>query len=274
VFSGSFASVLNNRTTNEFKVGHVRESLLQGPRQLFDDDWKFIGFHGVDPFDVGSQNTHPDYIAASRNTYAQDLIRDVTIDDTLTWIAGAHNLKAGVAWSRNGALPQGTAANFIGLFTFPGNAPFNVNDPRTYPYRFGISMGQFDFRQIDHRASGFVSDKWAIGKKLTLNIGARYDWQNMTPETKDAIGPRLGPCLRRLRRRKNGRSRRHRQGVPVSATQHSSDAAAAPGDSLRRCPTTPHRLPIRARPARSPLATMRSGQPASTQWEARPRAKR
>src|SRR5262245_22817387 len=192
VFSGSFASVLNNKTTNEFKLGHVRESLLQGPRQLFDDNWKFIGFHGVDPFDVGSQNTHPDYIAASRNTYTQDLIRDITPDDTLTWIAGAHNLKAGVAWSRNGALPQGTAANFIGLFTFPGNAPFNAANPLTYPYRFGISMGQFDFRQIDHRASGFVSDKWTVGKKLTLNIGARYDWQKMTPKTKDAIGPRFG----------------------------------------------------------------------------------
>ena len=192
VFSGSFASVLNNRTTNEFKLGHVRESLLQGPRPLFDDSWAFIGFHGVDPFDVGSQNTHPDYIAGPRNTYAQDLIRDVTVDDTLTWIAGAHNLKAGVAWSRNGALPQGTAANFVGLFTFPGNVPFNPANPLTYPYRFGISMGQFDFRQIDHRASGFLSDKWTIGRKLTLNIGARYDWQKMTPETKDAIGPRFG----------------------------------------------------------------------------------
>jgi hypothetical protein len=192
VFSFSLASVLNNKTTNEIKVGHVRESLLQGPRQLFDDNWKFIGFHGVDPFSVGSQNTHPDYIAASRNTYTQDLIRDITFDDTLTWIAGAHNLKAGVAWSRNGALPQGTAANFIGLITFPTNAPFNVNDPRTYPYRFGISMGQFEFRQIDRKASGFVSDKWTVGRKLTLNLGARYDWQKATPKTKDAIGPRFG----------------------------------------------------------------------------------
>jgi outer membrane receptor protein involved in Fe transport len=51
-------------------------------------------------------------------------------------------------------------------------------------------MGQFEFRQIDHRASGFVSDKWQVGKKLTLNIGARYDWQKATPKTKDAIGPR------------------------------------------------------------------------------------
>src|SRR4051812_1033627 len=43
VFSGSLASVLNNKTTNEIKVGHVRESLLQGPRVLFDKDWSFIG---------------------------------------------------------------------------------------------------------------------------------------------------------------------------------------------------------------------------------------
>jgi len=166
--------------------------LLQGPRPLFDDNWKFIGFHGVDPFDVGSQNTHPDYIAGPRNNYAQDLIRDVTFDDTLTWIAGAHNLKAGVAWSRNAALPQGTAANFIGLFTFPGDVPFNPAVPQTYPFRFGVSMGQFEFKQVDHRASGFVSDKWTVGKRLTLNVGARYDWQKATPETKNAIGPRLG----------------------------------------------------------------------------------
>jgi len=192
VFSGSLASVLNNRTTNEVKIGHVRESLLQGPRQLFDSNWKFIGFTGRDPFDVGSQNTHPDYIAAARNNYAQDLIRDITFDDTVTWIAGAHNLKTGVAFSRNGALPQGTATNFIGLITFPTNAPFNVADPRTYPYRFGISMGQFDFTQIDHRASGFVSDKWQVAKNLTLNLGVRYDWQKATPKTKNAFGPRFG----------------------------------------------------------------------------------
>jgi len=192
VFSFSLASVLSNSMTNEVKLGHVRESLLQGGRLLFDDSWKFIGFHGVEPFDVGSQNTHPDYIAGNRNTYAQDLIRDITFDDNLTWIAGAHNLKAGVAWSRNGALPQGTAANFTGLYTFPGDAPFNPANPLTYPFRFGISMGQFEFREVDHKASGYVSDKWTVGKKLTLNLGARYDWGHSTSKTKDAIGPRFG----------------------------------------------------------------------------------
>ena len=196
VFSGSWTSILNNRMTNEFKVGHVRENLLQGPSNLFDADWNFIGFAGVDPFDVGSQNTHPDYIAGPRNTYAQDLIRDVTIDNTLSWVksgwGGDHTFKVGAAYSRNGALPQGTAVNFTGLFTFPTDANFNAADPTTYPYRFGISMGQYDFTQIDHRASGYIQDKWQLNNRLTLNIGVRYDWQELTEKTKDGIGPRIG----------------------------------------------------------------------------------
>ena len=196
VFSVSWASVLNSRTTNEFKIGHVRESLLQGSQLLFDDSWTFIGFHGVEPFDVGSQNTHPDYVAGPRNNYTQDLIRDINVDDTLTWIksgwGGEHSFKAGAAWGKNAALPQGTAANFTGLFTFPTDVPFNAANPITYPYRFGISMGQFEFTEIDHRASGFIQDKWEVNKRLTLNLGVRYDWQKATEKTKDAIGPRVG----------------------------------------------------------------------------------
>jgi opacity protein-like surface antigen len=52
-------------------------------------------------------------------------------------------------------------------------------------------MGQFDFNEVDHQASGFVQDKWQATRKLTLNLGVRYDWQRAV-KTKDAIGPRLG----------------------------------------------------------------------------------
>jgi hypothetical protein len=195
VYSVSWTSVLNNRTTNELKFGHVRESLLQGSRLLFDDGWGFIGYHGLEPFDIGSANTHPDYLAGPRNNYAQDLIRDFTFDDTLTWIKngwrGDHTFKAGVAASRNAALPQGTATNFTGAYDFLTNANFNAAIPSTYPRRFQIRMGQFDFEEIDHMASGFVQDKWQIHKRLTLNIGLRYDRQQLV-KTKDAFGPRLG----------------------------------------------------------------------------------
>jgi len=206
VYSWALTSLVNNRTTNELRVGHVRESLLQGPQALFaktgstsaffDRSWQFVGFHGQEPFDIGSQNTHPDYIAGPRNTYAANYIRDLTFDDTLTHVVsgwhGEHNLKAGVSSSRNGALPAETAANFIGLFTFPTNAPFNAANPRTYPFRFGISMGEFAFREIDHRLGSYVQDKWEVTKRLTLNLGVGYDWQRAIPKTKDALGPRVG----------------------------------------------------------------------------------
>ncbi len=206
VISFSWSSVLNNRTTNEVKVGHVRENLLQGPQALFDKtdsesaffdgSWKFIGFHGLEPFEVGPQNSHPDYVAGNRNTYAQNIIRDITFDDSLTWIksgwGGNHTFKTGVSFTRDGALPSGTAANFIGNYTFPTDRPFNAADPTTYPFRFAIAMGQFEFRVIDHRAGAYVADKWAVNDQLTLNLGVRYDWQKATPDQKDAVGPRVG----------------------------------------------------------------------------------
>jgi hypothetical protein len=195
VFSFSWTSVLNNRTTNELKFGHVRESLLQGPRAVFDDSWNFIGFRSLEPFDIGSANTHPDYLAGPRNTYAQDLIRDFTFDDTLTWIKsgwhGDHTFKAGAAYSRNAALPLGSAVNFIGQYDFLTNVPFNQAIPSTYPRRFQIRMGQFDFDQRDRQASGFIQDKWQVNRRLTLNLGVRYDWQDLV-ETTNAIGPRFG----------------------------------------------------------------------------------
>src|SRR5204863_5607720 len=116
VISLSWASVLNSHTTNELKFGHVRENLLQGPTVLFektdktsaffDGGWNFVGFHGLEPFDIGSMNTHPDYNAGPRNNYSQNIIRDVTFDDALTWIKsgwhGEHTIKTGVSFTRDG----------------------------------------------------------------------------------------------------------------------------------------------------------------------------
>ena len=124
VFSASWTSVLNNRTTNELKFGHVRENLLQGPgqsvrRQLEVHRLRTASIRSTSARGTRIRTTTP----APWNSYAQDLIRDFTIDDTLTWIksgwGGDHTFKAGAAYSRNGALPQGTAANFTGLFTLP-----------------------------------------------------------------------------------------------------------------------------------------------------------
>lgn len=196
VLNFTVTSVLSNRATNEIRVGRVQESLLQGPRVIFDDNWKFIGFGQLDPLTLGPQNSHPDYIAGNRNTYAQNEVRDFTIDDSVTFIksgwGGEHTIKTGASFMRNPLQPSGLGANFVGNYQFPTNAPFDPTNPRTYPWRLQVAMGQVDFDVIDYRVGGYISDKWAVSQNLTLNIGVRYDWQDAIPETKDAFGPRFG----------------------------------------------------------------------------------
>ena len=196
VLNFTWTSVLNNRATNEVRVGRVQESLRQGPRVVFDEDWKFIGFGQLEPLTLGPQNSHPDYLAGNRNTYAQNEVRDFTIDDNVTFIksgwGGEHTVKTGFSFMRNPIEPSGVAANFIGNYSFPTNVPFSTANPRTYPWRFQVAMGQVEFDVVDYRVGGYVSDRWAVSSNLTLNLGVRYDWQDAVPETKDAVGPRLG----------------------------------------------------------------------------------
>jgi hypothetical protein len=163
---------------------------------FFDEDWKFIGLDGREQFDLGSMNAHPSYNAGPRNNYQEDLIRSIAVDDSFTYFkpgwGGDHTLKAGLGWSRNAALPQGTAANLIGLYSFPTNTAFDPANPRTYPNRFQIRVGQIEFTQKDWRINSYVQDKWQINRQMTLNLGLRYDYQHLTPLSKDAFSPRLG----------------------------------------------------------------------------------
>ena len=48
------------------------------------------------------------------------------------------------------------------------------------------------FKVDDWRINGYVADKWQATDKLTLNLGLRYDYSNIVPDSKDAIAPRLG----------------------------------------------------------------------------------
>jgi hypothetical protein len=192
IFNLNWTSLLGKRGVNEFKVTHVRENLLQGPRSFFDKDYKFIELGGRDQFDIGSQNSHPDFTAGPRAQHGSSRIRTYDFSDTFTYTTGSHTLKAGAGYSHNEAPPVISGANDIGTFTFGGNRPFDPAVASTYPIRFQIRMGQIYFTIKDRRSNFFVQDKWQLNRRLTLNLGVRYDYQHITPKTKNAFAPRLG----------------------------------------------------------------------------------
>jgi hypothetical protein len=196
-FNSTWTAIIGNRATNEAKFAHVRESVLQGNTQYFDnlEDLNFIELNGREQFDVGSQNTHPDYTAGPRASHGTAKGRTYVVSDDFTFVksgwAGNHTFKAGASHSWVLVRPQIAGGNDNGTFTFLGNRPYNPADPFSYPVRFAIRLGQIYFNLEDKRTASYVQDKWQVGR-VTFNAGLRYDYQTLTPETKNAFAPRFG----------------------------------------------------------------------------------
>ena len=147
-FNGNWTAIIGSRATNEAKFTHVRESVLQGNTQYFDnlDDLNFIELNGREQFDVGSQNSHPDYAAGPRAVHGTAKGRTYVISDDFTFVkngwAGNHTFKAGGNHSWVLVKPQIAGGNDNGTFTFLGNRPFNPADSFSYPHASPSGSGR------------------------------------------------------------------------------------------------------------------------------------
>jgi len=118
-----------------------------------------------------------------QSAVAQARVNDgYQIEDTFTWFVpnkrGDHDIKFGTQYE------YVTADNFAqdnlnGTFSFgTSNAPFDRNNPRTYPDRLTIRVpGQGFVAQKAHYVSFFGQDKWKMTNRLTATVGVRYDME-------------------------------------------------------------------------------------------------
>jgi hypothetical protein len=200
---GTLQSVLGNTRLNTFRVAFTRENVSFGnpgfnsngrQQALLPPTLQYLTF--IDQQSDVAQ-------ARINNAYA--------LDNTMSWFIpgsrGSHDLKFGIQYQLTTAdnTNQGT---LNGLFEFRGNAPFDANNPATYPERLQIRVpGAADFYMKAHFASLFAQDKWRVGDRLTLSFGARYDLEsiplreennpafsdsNKYPVDKNNLAPRLG----------------------------------------------------------------------------------
>jgi Carboxypeptidase regulatory-like domain/TonB dependent receptor-like, beta-barrel len=98
---------------------------------------------------------------------------------------GAHDLRAGVEWIGLEAREFDDAT--YGTYTFPAGAP----QPGEQPIQYSQTFGSGNLRYSDSQINGFVEDAWHVLPRLTLNFGARYDWQQLTGD-RNNIAPRFG----------------------------------------------------------------------------------
>jgi len=198
--SAQWLSVLGNRMVNEMRFSVVDEKLHVGDQQLFDTGggkiWdfarsEFIGLGGRDQLDFGSAQLHPDYQAGPHESPSGAAVTTPSFTNQFTFTPRSHTLKFGFGASKNGGTNV-VGGQYFGIFEFPGNRPFDPANLATYPDRFRIRMGNLFYDMDDWRTNFFVADKWQATGKLTVNVGVRYDYQHMIPQTKDAFAPRFG----------------------------------------------------------------------------------
>ncbi len=121
---------------------------------------------------------------------------DIQVADTLTWIKGVHTFKFGAAYIRD-RVDQNGRSNYTGTAGFsivPTNQNTGVANNQcrlgtanttcysladaflgnfqSYSEASADPMGHFRFNQIE----GFVQDNWKITRRLSLDLGLRYQW--------------------------------------------------------------------------------------------------
>jgi len=200
LFSATYTTVLSDRASNVIRVGRIGEELATGAQAFFNDNIEFIGFDGRDPFSIGQSNVHPSYTTGTGGSMVRTVIRTYVFDNSFSYFVpslfgGEHTLKMGAGFSLNQMPPRTTVDS--GTFQFRGDAPYNPNDPSTFPFQFDITVGPpgvngYDVISKDRKAYAFFEDKWRISNTFTLNLGLRYDNQRQTPASKDDFAPRMG----------------------------------------------------------------------------------
>jgi hypothetical protein len=122
-----------------------------------------------------------------------------TANANMTWVHGNHTFKWGGEMALEG-FPQQSSSRANGIYTFSGNEtanPWEIGNPGVgtvftsgFPYA-SFLLGSVDGLQTsaitdsrlgNHSFGFFAQDNWKVTRKITLELGLRYDYANLLKE--------------------------------------------------------------------------------------------
>jgi outer membrane receptor protein involved in Fe transport len=179
---GSWSYSLSSNLVNDLRLSWTQEDVA----------FANPGFNGGTPMEQLPPTLQYATFVDQQSNVAQARINDSwRAADTLTWIKGSHTFKFGFDYNYVTA-DSLTADNLNGTFSFPFDDPFNAAVGRTYPERLSIRVGgPLRTFQLNHNTSFFAQDSWRATRRLTLNLGIRYDDETISDDSNN-FSPRLG----------------------------------------------------------------------------------
>jgi len=173
---GTLTSVFGNARVNGLRVARTWEHWWHG---------NLCSRHGDQRLErEGLQVNCPpqlDYLSfdAQASTEAQGpWDSNWLVEDNFSWFVpgkkGDHDVKFGARYSYT-ELRRVSQINQNGTFRFNTDLSFDATNPRTYPERLAIRIGEFEEFINDHTVELYAQDKWKIGGRATLSTGIRYD---------------------------------------------------------------------------------------------------
>ena len=176
-----FFSLNNTRSLDDpFLTDEFTSAALgiANPALLFDDSpgtrrlGHFIGRPGTNmsQFSFGGPN----------DSFNQRKQQTFSFSDSVTWIKDSHTFRFGGDFKRHrydSSLPEEQATEFEKFDSFTQLLTGNATEADT---QFGVTTKSFRFQDY----SGFIADDWKVSRKLTLNLGLRYELF-MWPTEKD-----------------------------------------------------------------------------------------
>lgn len=151
---------------------------ISNPALLFDDSpgtrrlGHFIGRPGTNLSQFSFGGPNDSFNRRKQQTYS--------LSDTVTWIKNNHTFRIGGDLKRHqydSSLPEEQATEFEKFDSFTQLLTGNATEADT---QFGVTEKTFRFRDY----SAYIADDWKVSRKLSLNLGLRYE-VFMWPTEKD-----------------------------------------------------------------------------------------
>ncbi|HEX8176150.1 MAG TPA: TonB-dependent receptor [Pyrinomonadaceae bacterium] len=131
--------------------------------------------------------TIPNFSTTGNSSYSWIRAQSWQVADQLTFQRGGHDFKVGFDYTRQKI--RDYSATLFGEYRL-GTNERTVGPKTEYTQTFGTG----DIRYGQTLASLFLQDNWRASKRLTLNLGLRYDYQSITDDMNN-FAPRLGFAL-------------------------------------------------------------------------------